>query len=302
MESNTYFEVPLFNEQGLNNLSSPVGHSFGTAVGAWGDVLIDLGIFKGKLGRGNLILATLQKDVKEFCEYQPFIDKVYEINLKDQEDFLAIYHSICECARSIPDTFLQRLRDRAGVSAQEEVFRTSLDWAVRDSKKVYHYEGLKIPRKYWEEAFRLYNDFPLGKSLLIQLYSINSSPLEDHWDKWGEAISYILNFTDYNVIIVGKGWKYICQESPRVINLLDKTSSMITVFALANMVDKVLTTANSLSHFCKIQNLDMMLVGNKPLKNKESYFRKFLEVDNLPYIEYNDNIETFIGENFKWLL
>ena len=200
-----YYEV-----NGLNY--KPTAHlPWGTAIGAIGDVLICLGIFRHKIGHGNLILFTKEKDLADFCRNQDFIEEVKAINPTDKVDYDSVIWNTSNCLRTFPDMPLINLAKRAGVDSQNLV-RTHIDFDVVENAIPYRWSSPKLPEDSWEQAAGLIKyakeKRPGQKVILIQPYSFNSSDMDHHWTEWQFGLDYLQKYTPHTYIICGRGWPF----------------------------------------------------------------------------------------------
>jgi hypothetical protein len=274
---------------------------WGTAMGSWGDCLIALGTFRHLVGRGGLLLWAQDPAIEQFARAQNFVEDVRFVPFPRTEENIALYGKVCDEGYG-PDTEPWRkvfnestVPDFAALSGQGRVTPTHIDTELAKRRQAFHWHGARLPLStngevYW---FIENHEIPDG-FVLLQPYSINSSSLEQHWPHWQEALEYLLRYTPYTYVVVGTGWKCEVARHPRLINLEDCTSSMLEVFALAERARAVITTSNCLSHYAVIQNLPAVVVGNAPLSNPDSYFRRWLQADDINLVEFEATPADFI--------
>lgn len=304
----TTIEIP----EEIDNLyrPEPLAHlPWFSSIGLWGDVLVGLGIPKTTGGQKVNILhiGPLCDQIKEFLEVQDFIGEVKTLKYTGKE-WSELFSKTHYEIRKPGDILMKDLFKEAGIDS-EWWFRGHLDADYNCiMNKPYHWSGIKLCQKYWIEASQILERIKISfkgnekdsngtrrKIIILQPYSISSSGESDHMSKenWDFALQFLLNFTPHIYILVGTNVESI-GEHPRLINLIGKTSSVQTVFALSSMADGVITTSNSLSHYCCIANIRALVIGNKPLKNSDSVFRKFLTCNHIGIVDYDETISRFV--------
>ena len=60
-----------------------MSEKWGTACGVWGDIIVGLGLFLDRVGKGNILYLGNSDEIVEFLECQPFINKVKKYNFID---------------------------------------------------------------------------------------------------------------------------------------------------------------------------------------------------------------------------
>ena len=289
-----YFATDELNEPNYDRFP------WGTAVGYWGDVIVDLGLFKTRIGKGNLILCTLEKDLVEFCESQSFIKMVKWAKFKNAEENNRVYNELSNSMRPYPDMPLKRLTAKAGLPPDTNVIRTHWDYEYIESQRMDRWSGPTIPVKYHLEAANLVKDIK-GRFIVINPYSLNTSLLSDHWNNWDILLHALVPFHNFTYVIVGKGWDLNLPDHPRIVNLVNKTRSNMTVFALSDLAYGTITTINSLAHYNKVANNNQFVMNNKPAYQGGNLFGRFVDLGETPYVEYNTDIATTMKRVLKWM-
>jgi len=266
-------------------------HMWGTSFGAWGDTLIDLGTFKHFVGRGGMIHFGMDPTIQEFICKQSFIDECVYVKPKDRGDYEDCYFY---ASRTPIDEDQWPAR---GVIARTDidpftVVSTHISAALMERRRAYHWSGARLPHKAWSWAREFKPD---GEFYVLHPYSFNSSPIEDHWPLWEQAIAYLLSYTPHHYVLTGMGYE-VDIFHPRLHNRLNLSNTMMDVFALCDMSQGIITTSSALSHYSVIQNIPALVIANKPLGHPDSYFRRWLNSPNVELVEFDDNIGRFITQ------
>jgi hypothetical protein len=268
----------------------PRAETWGTAIGAWGDCLIDLGIAKAFLGEGfGIINFSKDPDIAKFIEAQPFVRECIRVEPKNAKDYHLRYWEMVSTPQFGQLDGIYKIVRRSGIH-RKNVVCTSIDNSKIHRRIAYPWHGAVLPSSAYSDAMDMLRreTDPLiftKPFYIINPYSLNSCPLEEQWSHWDEAIELLLRYTPYTYILVGTGYN-IEGRHDRLVNLVGQTDSMLEVMALAQMSQGVFTTANGLSHWCWVQNIPSVVVGNKPLSSYESYFKHYLnKSDNLVMFE-----------------
>lgn len=273
---------------------------WGCMSGMWGDIICYLGVFRQRIGVGNLIITCFDEDIVRFCAEQPFIKNIIWIKPESKQWYDRMTDALCGSPAPYPDPQVEELRQIAGLPKGTNIIKTTWDFQFRESGIVPRWGGARVPIKYHEEALKLLEplkDVPTildiegypcdTKTYLINPYSINTCNLEDHWNRWAELIQYLYMLTPHNYVFVGHTIEFDLPDTPRLLNLVNKTSSNMTVFALAEHCWGTITTINSLAHYCKVAGLNQFVFNNKGSYMNRSSFPKFIELDSTPHVEYD---------------
>lgn len=265
-----------------------------TAFGAWGDVIASCGnIIKLLREEGvsscSVIYFGLDDDIVTFLEHQDFIDEVCHINLGGEYLYDALlYQAQYDFSRWLSLVGLDHLSDVP--------IRTHVTPELVISNDCFRDFDLKLPCfTNWHEA--------LPKSfLLFQPYSIQSNTEGTHWPYWMESLEWILNNTNFDIVMVGRDnvpgspdrkFSIPIFESSRVINLVNKTPSMMDVFKIASLSELVVSTANALPIWCIIKNISALVVYNSIIKDKAPYFYNWYKSEPIVTLEFDANMDDF---------
>lgn len=278
-------------------VAKPDSLSWGYSAGYWGDTLVDLGTFYHYLGEGGIILFTPLSDIPQFVSNQTFIREVRHVAPKSGNDYMKYYCKGIDTPPNVDPLPVRAIIRRAGIDPKL-VTCTNINHERARQRQVFHWHGAVLPPQSWNNASKLLEISGLRKQEKFKVlfpYSINSSPLKDHWEHWNWAIEWLLRYTDSHYILCGSPKDVqVVGDHPRLINLVGKSSSFMDVMALSEMSSGVVTTSSGLSHWAVIQNIPAVVVGNMPLKYTNNFFRRWLNAPNIELVEFDDPVERFV--------
>ena len=152
-------------------------------------------------------------------------------------------------------------------------------------------------------------------SIIFNPYSMQSCPMRGHWRFIPEALEWLLKNTDWNIVMVGQK-KYdhakwgefefpIFIKHPRLLDLVDKTESMIDVLSLVEQCKGIVTTSNSLSMWSAAAKKPTLVMLNTVLENPAKdtavyYFRKWIEHDSNLLLSNWATLEDFEKAVEQW--
>jgi FkbM family methyltransferase len=277
-------------------------------IGAWGDVLCTLG---GAMTRAAQIKAVGQECTLIYYGFDPEIARF----LRLQGHFDSVIHVAPDSDEGYWGRVEEATDPRVPVSwwLNEIVFGTGIrpedvtpmhvgsQWDRGDP--ITRWSGPKLPREIRKVAdllveacrFRFDSD-----PILVYPRSEQSTCWEDHWPHWDQAVAWLLAHTDHPIILCGQRYESDLSH-PRLLNLVGQTASMMQVFALAEAAGSVITTVNSLSHWCWIQGIPAVACANRTIADKDDYFRRALSSPSIRLVEMDDDLEDF-QEAYAWLM
>jgi hypothetical protein len=201
------------------------------AVGAWGDSICAYGnmcrLLKEKnLEKCNVVYFGLDMNVCEFFKSQPNVDRVSSLDISEPS-VIAKYIRLAN--EDFPEwmkiTGLQdQLPDLAPTHISDYYQKQNPIDCYRDFEIV-----LPLCLGEWNSFFEDKKPY-----ILFQPYSTNSCDYDMHWPHWGEALNWLLENTDKNIVLVGemppaganKPVWFPFIEHPRLMNLVGQTKSM----------------------------------------------------------------------------
>ncbi|HXE63217.1 MAG TPA: hypothetical protein VN519_06725 [Bryobacteraceae bacterium] len=265
---------------------------WGTCVGAWGDCLIDFGAFRSMIGEGGILCWARDPMIPCFLRLQSGVREVVHVQPRDGADYWRVCRYIADTPLDQDMEPTRELRARAGVTGHvlNTTMGASQPWMRQ--RAVHRWNGARLPQSAWNWATSVSSQID-NRFFVVNPLSLNSSPIEDHWPHWEQALSFLVNYTPWTYVLVGQGWEPKGRH-PRIIDLVNSAPSMTAVMALSEQSSGVITTASGLSHYCAVQSLPACVLGNKPLSSPVSYFRRWLEVPNIELVMYEQDLSAFI--------
>lgn len=257
---------------------------WGTLLGSWGDVIVQLGIFRERVGVGGVIFYGGDPALVEFLEAQDCVTEVRWTVPKPNE-----FQNTLNLAWN-EATYLEALTimlEGTGVDP-EDVEHTQLK-AIHSAtwdNIIPIYKGLKLPEECTAWAKSMVKHLP-RPIFLIQPYSIRTNGWLAHWPYWGNLLQWLFADRDATYIVCGSGWgTELFEPVSNVINLVNQTPSQAFVFALASECEGVITTSNSLAHYSVSQEIPCVTLCARNSAEPNSVFNKTLICPTNDVISY----------------
>jgi hypothetical protein len=275
-------------------------HKVGTACGVWGDIIVGLGYFLERIKEGKIIYLGNNEEIIKFLKCQPFITNVHHLPVAEELEWKKYW---------LYTVFNLRWgNDTSYVSYPEEPFlKAGFDknsfqithLTIEDckvDKPIYQWHGAKLPDDVSLWAAEMANKLP-REFYLFQPYSFNSNNPNDHWQHWDALAQLITKRTNKKLVVIGNDWlPKIDYYSPNIlgtntISLYNEIPSMMHIFALARHAKGIITTSNSLAHWCQIDDLPCLVICNRKSTRPNYLFRKVLKWPTLDFVEFADDVE-----------
>lgn len=241
---------------------------WGTICGHWGDVLLSVQKFKEDIGEGNIIYMGPFDEVVDFLKQQPFIHKVKHVKTKD---FFGVIKHLFR-SDAIEDANWKEKFNPDNSIPNDLILPTFLTKDV----KIWHDPVLSPEALKWAEDTA--NHLP-PVFFLCQPYSFASVSKRKHWQNWQASIRELVENSPFTFVMAGKDWPedIYFKPHPRLINLANTIPDIQHMYALSNRATGVLTTSNSLAHWCAASGTPTVVVCNASCSNPEYFFRQALE-------------------------
>lgn len=265
-----------------------------TVIGAWGDALAALGnaslLQRANIQEYKVIYFGFDRNIKTFLKWQPGVQSVIHVPPKNWEHYEKVCLLAC-CTENVNHTHWLPLLDLKidGIVIQTHITdylqRENPEYCVRDFECV------------------LERSFPKFRkpTLLFQPYSVQSSTFQEHWPHWMEALDWILEETEWDVVVAGARYVYspvgesnfVFPELPeheRLTVMVGKTQSMTDVFALADACQGIVTTNNCLSMWSVITDKPALVVHTK---REYPYFHNWIDYGRNKVLPFGTSLEEF---------
>ena len=280
---------------------------YGTACGVWGDIIVGLGYFKNIIGKGEILYLGNNQQIIDYLNCQDFITNVIKLNV-DEDDWKNYWvYTVFKKALEHNKEYTAEPKDpfyKFGYKdSQFDLTHLHFELAQPD-QPIYQWEGKKLPEYAEEWAREKSKELP-DKFYLYQPYSFNSNNPKNHWPHWNSLTGHINNYTNKNLVLIGHNWlsgidKYSKNMfHPKIINLYNQVPSMLHIFALAKYAKGVITTSNSLAHWCQIANIPCVVICNNKSSRPEYIYRRVLEWPTITCINHDQSMQdafNTIGE------
>lgn len=266
-----------------------------TAIGAWGDVFacyarICLLMKKVGLPKANILHYGFDPHIKDFLEYQDNVEEVVYV----EAESLEAYEKVVAEANTCSDHWIYDVCD----IPPNRVTLGNLDHDIISKKIINRNFDYQVPPSNVS--------IPLH-SVLFNPYSFQSCSLRTHWPFMPNVLKFLLDETDWHVVLVGQKMTYntngeywdfpLIVDHPEVTNLVGKTESMFEVLAIAEDCEAIITTSNCLSLWSIISNKPSIVLMNsklsKPFVLGHEYWKEWIETKPNKCVYYDQNFDQF---------
>jgi hypothetical protein len=283
-------------------------NKWGTACGVWGDIIVGLGYFKEYIGSGKILYLGNNDQIVDFLKAQTFITDVKKVPIDEYEwRRYWIYTVFNKTPKNMPEykTTVDAPFLKAGFQNNEYIIsHLTLDKAKPD-QPIYQWTNAKLPSYVEEWAKEKAKTLP-EKFYLYQPFSLNSNSVSDHWKDWDRLTSLIITRTNNKLVLVCHNWppdlktRSKVMFNQKIISLYNEVPSMMHIFALAKYATAIITTSNSLAHWCQASNLPCLVICNRKSTREQYIFRRVLEWPTIGMVEYTDDAETAYNKCGEW--
>lgn len=264
---------------------------YGLVNGTWGDVICGLGYFQREFPEGgNIIYYGSVKYISEFLSAQSFIHDLVCIEPRTYEDYSETLQLLWHPEHV--DEGVARVLAGSRIT-KDQVVNTTVKF---DFAREYETENLPVASHLQipDHASDWAADFArnLGRPFyILQPYSINTVGERSHYPYWRDVIEWIVRDKSKHFVIVGRGWPASIYEGfENVTNLVDKAPTMSHVFGLSNHSAGVITTSNSLAHWCVSQSISTACIATMRSSEPTHFFHRILKGDHITVFGYYNKV------------
>lgn len=249
-----------------------VGDGFGDALSCLGNIQ--------SLGCGgpvNVLHYGSNRGLKGFLELQSCVKSVKRINPKDRDEFARVSNEVGGWYARPPRLWLPQMLKGTGIKP-EDVALTQVHWPWA-TWPIHRPDDVRLSKaaEEWAEEMRR----ELGEFILVQPYSISSVQLQDHWPHWTRFLKWLIEATSNTHRLVFCGQNEIPGLSgENVVDLVNKTPSMMHVFALADRSKGCITTCNALANWAAVRGIRALIAGNAAIPHPSMYWPRFMTTKN----------------------
>lgn len=266
--------------------------------GAWGDVFSAIGnAMKHPEWTGkdeSFLHYGWDSGVADFVSAQEFCGECVHVKPRSPDEYRKSVVDLCIriSPREVYDVMLGALIAATGIKPGQ-LRLVHVNEQNKRSGELNHWHNPKLPS--WCEksaaAFFVNDGRP---SFLLHPYSLQSNPLSLHWPHWMEAMRWLAKtFRNCRFYVTGQGWNLRTPEGGNIECLVGKTTSNLSVLALANLCDGVITTTNNLSHWSIMANKPTVSCCVQCMSVPWYYFRRWVLFPPNRMVENRENLEVF---------
>jgi hypothetical protein len=219
----------------------------------WGDMIIELGILYYYMGESDIVFNGKSKDMIDFLKAQNFIKNIIDIR---HYNLPPLAYNAVKMHKIIRNKY-----------PNIKIILNCAYWSIIvKSNMLPKFNLPENSKQYANNFFKPIKE----KTIIIHPFSIASGQLKHHWAYWDELMEFLFcKFPQYTFILTGLDWdssKY--SNLPNVINLIDKIPTNCHNFALTNLTNYIITTADSTSQWI----INQKLYGSIIKRNNINFF------------------------------
>lgn len=266
--------------------------------GGWGDVFIDYAYvcqFKDKF---NVLFYGYDEYIPKFLKLQDNIEEVRHITPKTPIEY---NNALVMASMDEEGEWIEEIKDEANIKEITVISSDRLNHTIR-----------KINFKYPKKEFKVERP-----SLLFNPYSFQSVTHSDHAPLIPEILVWLVDQTDWNIILIGQEKFYhsylgeqsfplnITDEHKNLQNLVGKTESMMDVFHIAKQCEGIITTSNCLSIWSILASKPALVLMNKLCtytadRKVLEFHRNWIDYKPNTMLNYDCNPQQFMETFRKW--
>jgi hypothetical protein len=233
-------------------------------------------------------------DVAEFIRVQAFCKSCVDVIAKSDDEYQRSVLELAVKLKPLEGGYNDYLR----TILPPEIDPASLHLVHigEQAKREYRIKRWKNPQlpevvRAWAEQCFFRHD--ARKSILLNPYSFQSNTIQRHWPHWVQAILWLLReFPDVRFYLTGHGFHHKF-SAPNLVDLVGQTPSFMSVLALANLCDGIISTTNNLTHWAVMTGTPCVSPCVWCMSVDWYYFRKWVNVEPVRLVEYTSPIESF---------
>jgi hypothetical protein len=263
---------------------------WGIVTGPWGDVICELGYVQHCGAKNVLYFGPENPIMISFLQSQKWIDRVEFIASKDRHHYHSINHLLMY-GGSFYRGMEKLLMEHSLKPEQFHPTTTVMDANHKWDKSVPIAKALDLPEECHKWAHEIASQID-GDFFIIQPYSINSTTMPAHWPHWHELIQWLAGDFGNNYVLAGVGWNSgVYPSMSHFHNMVDKFPSVCHLFALAMRSRGVITTSNSLAHWCASQDIPATVMMNVISSEPTYFFNKVIQGEHIQSFTYYASLQ-----------
>jgi hypothetical protein len=282
-----------------------------TCFGHWGDVFACVGVIREKMrqtGQATVNVLYVGRDlaIVDWLRLQPFVGEV--IGLRSHDDhFYRRFWYVTTRPDVTAEVWLGMLHEVVRGLPEAKAFtqtQVCTRWfGTRDAMPALLWGDARLPDPAQNAAYELMEPIR-GAQAIYHLHPLStwSEGANNHWPHWLAAIEWLIERTPYTYVLTGMHDIMFLPKSPRLVNLIGRTSSNLDVLAISRLFDGVISTPNSVALWSAIDQQKLLCVGNLATGNLTSYYRRFIEKSlEATYTNVDTSLSAFQARVCGWL-
>ena len=253
---------------------------WGLVIGSWGDVLCATSHFVDKVGCGGVVHYGRTPVIKDFLAEQPFVSEARWVRKSEEIDSLGREERV-EAIMAAAGVRQQPLSVQFG----QGIFR------IKDTS-LPPFPSFRLPAicEAWASEFVGHATHDL---YLVQPFSFQSQTRAQHWPGWEAYLDWLVEDSGKQFVLCGMDWDSSrLRMKENVVDAVDKTPSVMHVFALADRVKGVITTNNSLAVWCAARGIDAIVPCTALGSQHDYYFAHRIKAPSSLIFSFDTRIST----------
>lgn len=272
---------------------------WGLLTSAWGDVLCSMATFQESGLRKVIYLGHMDPCMRNFLEAQPGIEDVILLRTPDlgisKSDLIKMCMWFSKRAHE-SDFVISSILKKCNIDINvDQIYNASLDCFL-DYHVNKQSKNITLPDNAINWSKTVQNQLGLRDYVLVNPYSINSSSWESHWPHWESYLDWLVSHEQIQFVFVGLDYRPTRYRGrSNVIDLVAKTPTMMHAMALGSDAAAVITTINSMAHWCNSQDLRCVVMHNSAADRPHDTFERICASKEFYKVWFRDPLETGIA-------
>lgn len=255
---------------------------WGICLGPWGDVICALGHFQAAMPSGGMVYVGYLQGVDKFLAAQDFIEEVKVVRPEDREEYSHCVRLMWNRDPAARREGIARVLSGTGIDP-DVVEDTNLNYGFSgyEPAPIPIASGLKLPPECnaWADDVVRHLPRPL---YLLHPYSINTNRRDEHWPHWTDFMNWLAHDQSKHYITCGLQWSDSAfAKLSNFTRMVGRTPTLMHLLALADRSDAVITTSNSVAHYCAATSKKALVLSVERNSEPTEYFKHVLKGENM---------------------
>lgn len=272
-------------------------------TGSWGDVFAGYGnlcnLYADHDEKINVVYFGLDPDICTFLKAQPNIGEVKHLLISEPAAFFK-YNRLA-ATNFVEFMEVTGLKESVPDMSPGHVSSYYLEEHPDQCNRFHDCQLPTCPADWWMFLSRK------RPFVLFQPYSIRSVSFDQHWPHWMDALNWVLEHTEINVVLAGElrspfdtNFVFPWVEHERLINIVGQTKSMLDLLHIATWADKIITTSNALSMWSIINRIPALVVCHQLIRDRAPYYYNWIHDLHNTVVDFETDLQGFKTACIEW--